>query len=124
MTSPAVTVTPDAEVARAARLMQDRHVKRLPVVDEGGRLAGIISRLDVLRVYERPDRQIRDEITAGVIAGRFPLDPPGFEVTVQSGIVTIAGRAQSRTGALDLLGAVRDVEGVVAVRGRLSYPAD
>ena len=122
MTSPAVTVTLGADVARAARLMQDRQVKRLPVVDADGHLAGIVSRMDVLSVYERPDGQIRDEVATGVIAGRFLLDPLSFGVTVRSGIVTVTGQADSRACALSLLGAVRNVEGVVAVRDRLSYP--
>lgn len=123
MTSPAVTIGPDASVGQAARLMQDRHIKRLPVVDTGGRLVGIVSRVDVLSVYERPDDEIHHEITAGVIAGRFLLDPRAFEVTVKSGIVTMSGQAESRIVALNLLGAVHHVEGVVAVRDRLSYPA-
>jgi CBS domain-containing protein len=124
MTSPAVTVTPSADVATAARLMRDRRVKRLPVVDAAGHLAGIVSRMDVLSVYERPDGQIRSEVATGVVAGRFSLDPLDFEVTVQSGIVTVTGQAESRAAALSLLGAARDVEGVVAVRDRLSYPPD
>ena len=124
MTSPAVTVLPDADVAKAARLMRDRRVKRLLVVDAEGHLAGIVSRMDVLSVYERPDGQIRGEVATGVIAGRFRLDPLTFEVTVRSGIVTITGQVESRAVALGLLGAVRDVEGVVAVRDRLSYPPD
>lgn len=123
MTSPAVTVAADTEVGSAARLMQNHRVKRLPVVDADGRLAGIVSRTDVLSVYERPDEQIRDEITTGVIARRFRLDPLRFEVTVKSGIVTISGQAENHAVALTLLGAVRHTEGVVAVRDRLSYPA-
>ena len=124
MTSPAVTVLPDADVAKAARLMRDRRVKRLLVVDAEGHLAGIVSRMDVLSVYERPDGQIRGEVATGVIAGRFRLDPLTFEVTVRSGIVTITGQTESRAVALSLLGAVRDVEGVVAVCDRLSYLPD
>lgn len=122
MSSPPVTVTADADIAKAARLMHDRRVKRLPVVDADGRLAGIVSRMDVLGVYERPDEQIRDEITRGVVAGRFRLDPLAFEVAVRSGIVTITGHANSREVALNLLGAVRNAEGVVAVRDRVTYP--
>jgi CBS domain-containing protein len=122
MTSPAVTVTADLEVTEAARLMRDRHIKRLPVVDADGRLTGIVSRVDVLTVYERPDQRIRDEIITDVIAGRFGADPLGFEVTVNSGIVTITGPVESYASALYLLGAIRSVEGVVAVRDRLSYP--
>jgi CBS domain-containing protein len=122
MTSPAVTVRAGADVARAARLMRDRKVRRLPVTGADGRLVGIVSRTDVLSVYERPDEQIRDEITTGVIAGRFLLDPLDFDVTVASGIATIAGRVESGAVALSLLAAIRGVEGAVAVRDRLSYP--
>lgn len=55
MTSPAVTISPEAPVVVAARVMQDRQLKRLPVVDEGGHLIGIISRADVLSIYSRPN---------------------------------------------------------------------
>ena len=122
MTSPAVTVRADADVAKAARLMRDRNVRRLPVTGADGRLVGIVSRTDVLSVYERPDEQIRDEITTCVIAGRLLLDPLDFDVTVTSGIVTIAGRVESGAVALSLLAEIRNVEGAVAVRDRLTYP--
>ena len=122
MTSPAVTVSADAEVARAARLMRDRNLRRLPVTDADGRLVGIVSRTGVLSVYERPDEQIRDEIATGVIAGQFLLDSLDFDVTVTSGIVTIAGRIESSAVAVSMLAAIRGVEGTVAVRDRLSYP--
>ena len=59
MTSPAVTVTPDDTVQHAARLMYDRRLRQLPVVDAAGRLAGIINRTDVLAVFDRPDEDVR-----------------------------------------------------------------
>ena len=65
MTSPAISIQPDAPVAIAARVMQDRRVRRLPVVGPDGMLIGIVSRTDLLSVYERPDRDIRDEVTQG-----------------------------------------------------------
>lgn len=83
---------------------------------------GIVSRADVLSVYERPDEQIRDEITADVIARRFQLDPVDFEVDVKSGIVTIAGCVESSAVALTLLAAIHNVEGTVAVCDRITYP--
>jgi len=121
MTRPAITVTPDVTVADAARLMQARQVKRLPVVDDNGQLVGIISRADVLSVFDRPDQQLRDEVNA-VIAGQFALDPDLLSVTVRSGIVTVTGPVDRREVALALLGEVRFLEGVVAVRDRLTYP--
>lgn len=51
MSSPAVTVPLESSVPEAARLMARRKLKRLLVVDERGRLAGILSRVDVLRTY-------------------------------------------------------------------------
>jgi CBS domain-containing protein len=51
MTRGAVTITPQAEVAEAARRMRARGVKRLPVVDEADRLVGIVSRADIVRAF-------------------------------------------------------------------------
>ena len=56
MTTAVAAVRPDDTVEHAARLMYDRGVKRLPVTDENGRLAGIISRADVLSVFDRTGR--------------------------------------------------------------------
>src|SRR5215467_2694331 len=61
MSQPAVTVGPDASLAEAARLMHRHGLKRLPVVDGTGRLAGIVSRGDVLQVYLRADDEVRRE---------------------------------------------------------------
>lgn len=122
MTAPPVTIGQDAPVADAARRMQSRRVKRLPVVDDRGRLRGIISRADVLSVFERPDADIWDDVVKDIIAGEFGLDPLMFDVTVRSGVVTVTGSVDRRADALDLLGALRHLEGVVALRDRLGYP--
>ena len=122
MTKPAVTIREDATVGDAARLMQSRRVKQLPVVDDDGRLRGIVSRADVLSVFERPDAEIRDEVVKGIVVAEFGLDPELLVVTVRSGIVTVTGSVQQRAGALGLLAAIRHAEGVVFVRDRLSYP--
>jgi predicted transcriptional regulator len=122
MTSPAVIVGPDDTLAAAARLMHDRRVKRLPVVDQAGRLVGIVSRVDLLSLFDRPDEEIRDRVIKEVVAGEFGLDPGDFEVTVMSGILTITGRVGSRAIARALVDALRHAEGVVDVRARLSTP--
>lgn len=121
MSTPVVTIGPDDTVANAARLMHDERVKRLPVVDSSGRLAGIISRIDVLSVFTRPDDQIREAVRT-VVEKDFGLDPGAFEVTVRSGIVTVAGHAGSRSVPAELSEALRHLEGVVAVRDRIRYP--
>jgi CBS domain-containing protein len=124
MTKPAVTIGPDAPVTHAARLMYNRRVKRLPVTDDGGRLIGIVTRSDVLSVYSRPDTEIRREITEDLILGKFLCDPAKFTVTVKDGIVTIEGTPETTAVGHDLINDARHVEGVVAVRDRLSYPAN
>ncbi len=52
MTSPTVTISPGASVRQAIRTMLDHHVSGLPVVDESGRLAGVVSEGDLLRRAE------------------------------------------------------------------------
>ena len=124
MTRPAITISPEALVAEAARTMHAKHVKRLPVVSEGGRLVGIVSRIDLLGVYDRPDSQIRDEIVTQLIENEFLLDSSAFTVMVTAGVVTLRGPVDREPVAHSLLDGVRRVDGVVAVRDRLGYPRD
>jgi CBS-domain-containing membrane protein len=124
MTHPAVTVTPEDSVEHAARLMYTLRVKRLPVVNAGGCLVGIISRTDVLAVFDRPDEEICAEITDHVILRDFLEDPPQFGVAVQAGVVTLEGSPETAALGRDIVHKVRQVRGVVAVRDRLSYPGD
>jgi CBS-domain-containing membrane protein len=118
MSAPPVTIGPDASVADAARLMYEQGVKRLPVVDEAGRLAGIISRVDVLSVFTRPDSEIRADIWRR-ISGAGALG-----VAVASGIVTLTGQARSHAAAVRAIDDAHRVEGVVDVRDRIRYPVD
>jgi CBS domain-containing protein len=113
MTSPPVTIGPGEPVQHAAFLMYDRAVERLPVVDEAGRLVGIVSQVDVLSIFGRPDEQIRREVTGRVIRPGFPMDPERLKVTVRDGIVTLSGPAEA---GQDIIEAIRQVDGVVAVR--------
>ena len=122
MTKPPVTVGPDEFVSHAARLMYARKVKRLPVVDDDGRLIGIVSRADLLSVYNRPDSDIRREVVEDVIVGGLLCDPSRFTVTVKDGIVTIEGMPETARVGHDMIEEIRHVEAVVAVRDRLSYP--
>jgi CBS domain-containing protein len=119
MTTPAISIQPEAPVQVAAQVMQERRVRRLPVVGPGGLLIGIVSRSDLLSVYERPDSDVRNEVVREILAGEFGLDPAEFQVTVASGVVTLAGPIARLQTALELLVRVRHAEGVVAVRDRL-----
>lgn len=120
MTSPAVTVSADETVEHAARLMYTRGLKRLPVVDAEGRLTGIVSRTDVLAVFDRTDEEIHLEI-AGQVIPRLS-EPSWYSVRVKDGIVTLEGTPETVSIGHEVLDQVRHVQGVVAVRDRLVYP--
>jgi CBS domain-containing protein len=122
MTRPAVTTSPDELVTSVARLMSARGLRRVPVIDSQGRLVGIICRSDVLSVFSRPDEDIRREITQDVIMDGFFTDPARLTVTVQDGIVTLAGEPGGVVLGRGIADQVRHVEGVVAVRDRFRYP--
>jgi CBS-domain-containing membrane protein len=122
MTTAVVAVRPEDTVEHAAKLMYDRSVKRLPVTDENGHLVGIVSRADVLSVFDRTDSAIAHEITRDVILGEFLVDPSAIQVTVIDGIVTLAGRPETSETGHEIVWRVRHVQGVVAVRDRLDYP--
>jgi CBS domain-containing protein len=124
MTHPAVTVRPDDSVGHAARLMYSLRIKRLPVVNAGGVLVGVVTRTDLLAVYDRPDEEIREEILDRVIVHEFLADPGQFLVKVVDGVVTLQGSPETAALGRDIVGKVRHVAGVVAVRDRLSYPDD
>jgi CBS domain-containing protein len=124
MTRPPVTIGPRETASHAARLMYSRKVKRLPVVDDDGRLIGIVSRADVLSVYARPDAEIRHDIIENVILGAVLTDPARFAVAVESGVVTVEGTPENGPVGRDMIADIRHVEGVVAVRDRLTYPPE
>lgn len=49
MSSPAITVGPDEDIRETGRILEEKRIKRLPVVDREGKLIGIISRADIIR---------------------------------------------------------------------------
>ncbi len=122
MTHPAVTVRPEDSVEHAARLMYTLQVKRLPVVDRGGYLVGIVSRADLLAVFDRTDEEIHAEIVNDVILREFLIDPGMFMVTVENGVVTVKGNLETADLGHNLMTRIRQVQGVVAVRDKLVYP--
>ncbi len=119
-TCPAVTVGADDTVEHAAALMYDRGLKRLPVVDAAGKLVGIISRVDVLAVFDRLDEEIRDEIISQVIPRLS--EPSRHSVIVKDGVVTVEGTPETIPIGHEVLAQIRHVQGVVAVHDRLVYP--
>ncbi|MCB5180873.1 CBS domain-containing protein [Streptomyces antimicrobicus] len=121
MSSPAVTVHPDAPIAEAARIMARKHVKRLPVVNGVGMLEGVVSRSDLLKVFLRPDEELEEEIREAVLGELAP--GTSLDFSVLDGVVTFRGPVRDRALIPLVARAVRAVEGVVDVRMELDGAA-
>ena len=86
----------------------------------GGKLAGIVSRADLVRAFLRSDEEIAREIREDVVLGTFAIAPESLHVEVVNGEVTIGGEVDTPDVA-DLLAAfVGRVPGVVSVCSRLT----
>ncbi|MEV7869944.1 CBS domain-containing protein [Streptomyces sp. NPDC088124] len=120
MSAPAVTVRAVDSIALTGRIMADRDVGRLPVVDEEARLIGIITRRDLLRVFVRPDSDLRDEILDEVVVRALYLDPAPLTVSVADGVVTLRGRLGHAADVSVAVGMAARVDGVVAVVNELT----
>ncbi|WP_202919589.1 CBS domain-containing protein [Streptomyces adustus] len=119
MSTPAIMVHQDATLAQAARIMAVEHVKRLPVVDEDGRLRAIVSRGDLLKVFLRPDEEIEEEVRRTVVSYLFPALGHTIHVSALDGVVTLRGKVHDPSLAWVAERLVRAVEGVVGVEARL-----
>ncbi|MGW1071201.1 CBS domain-containing protein [Streptomyces sp. NPDC002537] len=122
MNTPAVTVHACASVAEAARTMARKRVKRLPVVDGEGKLTGIVSRADLLKVYLRDDEDIAREVREEIVARLFRNRRPAIEVQVAEGVVTLSGSLDDSTVLPLVMRLVRAVDGVVSVDLQLATP--
>ncbi|MEV1248723.1 CBS domain-containing protein [Nonomuraea sp. NPDC049750] len=124
MTAPAVTVAPSASTARAARIMDECGVKRLIVVDAEGRLQGIVSRRDLLRMYLRDDDEIRRRVVEGIPSHARWNDRDGIIVEVHNGIVTLSGHTGKRSEAAAAVRTAEGLDGIVDVRRALTWQED
>ncbi len=130
MTANPVTIEPSAPLEQAVSLMEERRVKRLPVV-ESGKLVGILSRADFLRAlapmlaptYEEPatsdaeiERAIRDELHRQSWATNSAIT-----VTAQNGHVTLTGTilSEAQRDAVRVL--AENVNGVRSVADNLFW---
>ncbi len=124
MTSPAVTVQPGVSLVIAAKRMENDHIKRLPVLDEMGRLIGIVSRRDLLKMYLRSDAEVRDEVVEGVLRQLLWIDPLTVQVEVSDGIVTLSGEVDRKSTAQIAVHVTKRVPGVVQVSDHLAFDYD
>ncbi len=96
MTKDPITVEASMLIREAARRMKRHRIKRVPVVDQDGKLAGILSRADVMKVFARDDDAIGVDVAE--ILHRYRFDHQVKAVT-RDGRVTISGEVEHRSGA-------------------------
>lgn len=116
------TIEPDASIAAAARMMIQHDVTHLPVLSDAGRLIGIVSRGDLLRVFLRSDESIRKEIANGLLRELPLLGRGRVRVDVADGVVRLGGESESAALTDLLLRLVAAVPGVVRVDNALQAP--
>ncbi|WP_042381046.1 CBS domain-containing protein [Streptacidiphilus melanogenes] len=124
MTAPVFTAHSGWSVVEAARAMKQHSVKRLPVVDGTDRVIGMVSRRDLLRVFVRTDRAIREEIEYDVLRETLTLDPGAVQVHVVDGVVTLVGRVPRRSLVPVVERLCRSTDGVVGLDSQLGFVDD
>jgi len=118
------TVSPDATLVEAARTMTTHAVKRLPVVTREGKLVGVISRRDVVSAFTRPDELIEDEIREDILRRLLFLDPALLDISVNAGVVSIAGELPTRTDTRRLEAMVQRTDGVIRAEIAVTWRID
>ena len=123
MTSPAVTILPYTSVTEAARLMSERGVNRLPVVQHD-ELVGIVTRADLVRAFARSDAEIERELNEDVLERTLWLERGTVDVHVARGKVQLSGRLSKRSDVMLLEGLAARVPGVIEVESKLAWNLD
>jgi CBS domain-containing protein len=123
MSTPAVTISPLASIIEAARTMHGSGVKRLPVVDEAGRLVGIVSRSDLIKVFLRSDQEISRDAEYQ-LALPLRMRPDAIRLSVRNGVVRVEGRVKTRGEFAATVDCLKRIDGVVAVDNALSFEVD
>ncbi len=110
MTTHAVTVRPETDLADAVDLVTSIGIKCLPVVDADDKVVGVVSRRDVVRMLARADEDLSQEVSGLLVAAGMP----DWMVDVTEGVAEISGPSTARERRLARVLA-RTVPGVVAV---------
>jgi CBS domain-containing protein len=118
MTTAVRSVEAAADVADIARLFVDERLRSVPVLEDG-RLAGIVSRRDLLRALVRPDEVIRRDLLRLIEVYTGDLD--AWDVAVTEGVATVrrtrgAAEVPAEVEERALRALAHTVPGVVSAR--------
>jgi CBS domain-containing protein len=121
MSAPALTIGPKRSVSEAANLMIDNGVNRLPVVDDDGKLLGIVTRADLVRAFVRSDEDVARDIREEVIRRTLWIEPDAIKVEVRDGEVRLSGEVETKGDAELIPSFVQRVPGVISVLSKLRW---
>ncbi|MDX2342910.1 MAG: CBS domain-containing protein [Acidimicrobiia bacterium] len=121
MTKDPITVEAAMLVREAARSMKRHRTKRVPVVTDEGKLAGILSRADVMKIFARKDEAISVDVAE--ILHRYRFDHQVEAVTVE-GRVTMSGEVEHRLGAELIEEVLFRILGVIEVDNQVEWVYD
>lgn len=123
MSKDVVSCTPTEPVRVVARRMLSQDIRTVPVVEDS-RLVGVLSRHDILRIFDRPDSEVRARIS-GLLSSRLSA-PEGHRVTAEviDGVVHLSGSVLYPGDAQVLVNMVVEVPGVIEVKDDMTaeYP--
>lgn len=123
MTTDLVTAEEDTPVEHVARIIEERNIRRVPVLRDG-RLVGVVSRADLLRALvappgalaaDAPDSRIRARLVAAMREQPW-ADTYYIFPEVEDGVVTFYGFSRSESVKQGLRVLAEGVPGVKAVR--------
>ena len=121
MTAPVITVLPSTPIEEASRLLARFRIRSLPVVDAAGQLIGMVSRVDLIRLFLRNDEEILNDVLRDVVEATDASMHGKVRVSVSEGVVTLSGRVDTALRARGLVHRAGLVPGVLNVQDALEF---
>ncbi len=120
MTTDVVSCAPNEPVGIIVRRMIRHDVRTLPVLEDG-RLVGVLSRHDILPLFDRPDAEIRAHVTELLASPLWAPDSHAVQAEVLDGVVTLTGSVLHPTDQRVVCSRIGQVPGVIEVVDRLTW---
>ena len=97
MTSDVITVSPETPLHEIAMLLEERRIKRVPIVNKDGNLVGIVSRANLIQLVASARPTLEMPLRSCWTSSRRYswAHPHNLSVTVTNGVVDLWGYAKS-----------------------------
>lgn len=121
------TARPDTPLVEIADMFEEKHIKRVPIVNDAGELVGIVSRANIVQAVASarpkleislPDAMIREKLIAELKKHSWS-HVHKLNATVTNGVVDLWGFAESEKEKQAIRVAAESIPGVVAVNDHL-----